>query len=72
MPADKLGRYMTSPEFLKRAQTAVADAVCKLEAKGIKPAYVDRRSSQIVGAGDDEGCEKGSCEGESVPDILKK
>ena len=72
MPADKLGRYMTSPEFLMRAKAAVADAVHKLEAKGIEPVYVDRRSGRIVGGKDDEGCGKGSCEGEAVPDILNR
>ncbi|WP_176059968.1 hypothetical protein [Paraburkholderia sp. BCC1876] len=72
MPADKLGRYMTSPEFLKRAKAAVADAVHKLEAKGIQPAYVDRRAGRIVGGKDDEDRGKGPCEGEAVPDMLKK
>ncbi|XUW88637.1 hypothetical protein OH764_00780 [Burkholderia sp. M6-3] len=35
MPADKLGRYMTSRAFLERAQAAVAKAVRALGAKGI-------------------------------------
>ncbi|WP_459199430.1 hypothetical protein ACQVRX_07315 [Ralstonia pseudosolanacearum] len=43
MPADKLGRYITSPEFLRRANEAVAKAVRELEAKGIKPVYVARQ-----------------------------
>ncbi|CAJ0796068.1 hypothetical protein P3T32_002034 [Ralstonia sp. GP73] len=43
MPADKLGQYMTSPEFLRRANEAVARAVRELEAKGIKPVYVTRQ-----------------------------
>nr|WP_311527967.1 hypothetical protein [uncultured Ralstonia sp.] len=43
MPADKLGQYITSPEFLRRANEAVAKAVRELEAKGIKPVYVTRK-----------------------------
>lgn len=43
MPADKLGRYITSPEFLRRANEAVVKAVRELEAKGIKPVYVTRQ-----------------------------
>lgn len=43
MPADKLGRYMTSPQFLDRANEAIKKAVERLEAKGIKPACVERR-----------------------------
>ncbi|MCP1174499.1 hypothetical protein [Ralstonia chuxiongensis] len=43
MPADKLGQYMTSPKFLRRANEAVAKAVRELEAKGIKPVYVTRQ-----------------------------
>jgi hypothetical protein len=39
MPADKLGRFMTGPEFLRRANAAVVEAVRHLEARGIKPAY---------------------------------
>jgi hypothetical protein len=54
MPADKLGRFMTSSEFLRRANAAVAEAVCLLEARGIKPAYVDRETGQITGDGDAE------------------
>jgi hypothetical protein len=42
MPADKLGRYMTSPEFLRHANAAVGRAVRALEAKGIAPAYITR------------------------------
>ncbi len=71
MPADKLGRYMTSPEFLKRANVAVVEAARQLEAKGIKPVYLDRKTGRIVGGEDDQGREKGSCEGQTVPDILK-
>ncbi|MBA9902271.1 MULTISPECIES: hypothetical protein [Burkholderiaceae] len=46
MPADKLGRYMTSQAFFDRAKAAVADAVRALEAKGIKPAYGERASTR--------------------------
>ncbi|MBO1856665.1 hypothetical protein J4G52_24310 [Burkholderia cenocepacia] len=46
MPADKLGRYMTSQAFFDRAKAAVADAVRALEAKGIKPAYGERDSRE--------------------------
>lgn len=46
MPADnKLGRYITSRTFFERANAAVAEAVCALEAKGIKPAYIVRDST---------------------------
>jgi hypothetical protein len=44
MPADKLGKYMTSSEFLRRANEAVTKSVADLEAKGIKPAYITRPS----------------------------
>lgn len=44
MADDKLGRFMTSPEFLKRANALIALAVGKLEARGIKPAYIRRPS----------------------------
>ena len=44
MSADKLGRFMTSHEFLIRAYTLIARAVGKLEARGIKPAYTHRPS----------------------------
>ena len=37
MPADKLGRYMRSPEFLKRVNEAVSEAVRDLESHGIQP-----------------------------------
>ena len=40
MPADKLGCYMASDVFLKRANAAVKKAVRNLEEKGIKPAYI--------------------------------
>jgi hypothetical protein len=49
MPADKLGRYMTSAAFLRRANAAVAQAVRALEARGIRPAYLDRSTGQIAG-----------------------
>ena len=42
MAADKLGRYMTSPQFIERANAAITKAVRELEAKGIKPAYAVR------------------------------
>ena len=48
MSADKLGRYITSPAFLARANEAVSRAVARLEAKGIKPAYVERGGSGMV------------------------
>jgi hypothetical protein len=50
MPADKLGRYMTSPQFLERANAAVRKAVERLEAKGVKPACVTRRASDTADA----------------------
>jgi hypothetical protein len=49
MPADKLGKYMTSPEFLRRANAAVAKSVANLEAKSIKPAYIARPPTSDVG-----------------------
>lgn len=64
MSADKLGRFMTSPEFLARANAAIAKSVRELEMKGIQPAYVDRNSGRIVGA-------DASCEARYVTDILK-
>ncbi|MGF6755261.1 hypothetical protein [Paraburkholderia sp. GAS42] len=42
MPADKLGRFMTSPEFLRRANAAVVQACRGLQAKGIAPAWIER------------------------------
>lgn len=45
MPADKLGRYITSQAFFDRAKAAVTEAVRELEAKGIKPAYIVREST---------------------------
>ncbi|MFL9867608.1 hypothetical protein PQR67_25815 [Paraburkholderia fungorum] len=45
MPADKLGRYITSQAVFDRAKAAVAEAVRELEAKGIKPAYIVREST---------------------------
>lgn len=46
MPADKLGRYITSELFFERAKAAVAAAVRELEAKGIKPTYIVRDSTR--------------------------
>ncbi|CAE6697372.1 hypothetical protein [Paraburkholderia domus] len=40
--SDRLARFITSPEFLERANAAVRKAVAELEAKGIKPAYIVR------------------------------
>lgn len=62
---------MVSPEFLKRANAAVTKAVQELEAKGIKPAYANRKPVRLVGSSDNTSCEKRSCEGSGVPDILK-
>lgn len=70
MPADKLGRYMQSPEFLKRANAAVAKAVRELEAKGIQPTYLDRKTGRIVGHCDDAAHADDSCEGRRAIDIL--
>ncbi|MDR6384013.1 hypothetical protein [Paraburkholderia caribensis] len=72
MPADKLGRYMRSPEFLKRANHAVAEAVRDLEAHGIQPVYLDRKTGRIAGGSDDALREDGACEGRQHPDILKR
>ncbi|MBY4765584.1 MULTISPECIES: hypothetical protein [Burkholderia] len=70
MSADKLGRFMTSPEFLARANAAIARSVRELEMKGIQPVYVDRSTGRIVGA--DASRKNGSCEGPCVADILKR
>ena len=70
MSADKLGRFMASPEFLARANAAIAKSVRELEMKGIQPAYVDRNTARIVGA--DASLNNGSCEGRCVADILKR
>ncbi|QTO43641.1 hypothetical protein [Burkholderia latens] len=51
MPADKLGRYMTSPLFFERAKAAVEKAVRELEAKGIQPVYMDRETGRLAGDG---------------------
>ncbi|WP_433864625.1 hypothetical protein [Ralstonia wenshanensis] len=48
MPADKLGRYIASDLFLKRANEAIAEAVRGLEARGIQPCYLDRETDLIV------------------------
>ncbi|WP_175794782.1 hypothetical protein [Burkholderia ambifaria] len=70
MSADKLGRFMTSPEFLARANAAIARSVRELEMKGIQPVYVDRNAGRIAGA--DTSRKNGSCEGRCVTDILKR
>ena len=70
MSADKLGRYMRSPEFLKRANEAVVEAVRALESHGIQPVYLDRKTGRIVRGSEDALREIGSCEGRGVPDIL--
>lgn len=46
MPADKLGQYIRSELFLKRANEAIAKAVRELEAKGIKPTYITRQRQE--------------------------
>lgn len=51
MPADKLGLYITSPEFFERAKVAGEKAVRELEAKGIQPCYMDRKTGRLVGEG---------------------
>ncbi|AXV76133.1 hypothetical protein CJO79_03640 [Ralstonia solanacearum] len=51
MPADKLGRFMTSGTFLARANAAVTTAVRRLEMRGITPAYIQRQQSQQSKAG---------------------
>jgi len=71
MPADKLGRYMRSPEFLKRANEAVAEAVRDLELHGIQPVYLDRKTGWIAGGSGNALREDRACEGRRVPDILK-
>ena len=45
MPADKLGRFMTSDLFLARANAAIAKAVRQLEEQGIAPSYIERPQS---------------------------
>ena len=45
MPADKLGRFMTSDLFLARANAAIAKAVHQLEEQGIAPSYIERPQS---------------------------
>ncbi|WP_175771240.1 hypothetical protein [Burkholderia ambifaria] len=70
MSADKLGRFMASPEFLARANAAIAKSVRELEMKGIQPVYADRDAGRIVGA--DASRKNGSCEGRCVTDILKR
>ena len=46
MPAKKLGQYIRSELFLKRANEAVAEAVRELQAKGIKPTYITRQREE--------------------------
>lgn len=46
MSADKLGRFMTSPEFLKRANALIEQAARKLEMRGIQLAYIHRPPRQ--------------------------
>ncbi|CAG9237336.1 conserved hypothetical protein [Paraburkholderia sabiae] len=70
MPADKLGRYMRSPEFLKRANEAVAEAVRDLESHGVQPVYRDQKTGRIVGGRDDASREDGACQGHRLPDML--
>jgi hypothetical protein len=67
MPADKLGRYTTSPEFLRRANAAVTKAVRALEGRGIRPAYVNRSPGQIVGDGIDINREDTGVSGRAGP-----
>ncbi|CAH0439835.1 hypothetical protein [Ralstonia pseudosolanacearum] len=45
MPADKLGRFITSDLFLARANAAIAKAVHQLEEQGITPSYIERPQS---------------------------
>lgn len=40
--SDRLARFITSSEFRERANAAVSKAIDALEAKGIKPSYVER------------------------------
>ena len=62
MPADKLGRFMTSGTFLERANAAVAKAVRRLEKRGIAPAYIQRQPSQQsnIDAGPSDSAQEGS------------
>lgn len=48
MDAGKLGRFITSKAFVERANAAVAKAVSGLEARGIKPVYIERGSPRDV------------------------
>ncbi|WP_175898669.1 hypothetical protein [Burkholderia vietnamiensis] len=70
MPADRLGRYMSSAEFLRRANEAVAEAVHELESHGIQPVYRDRKTGQIIGGGDETLHENDACEDRDRSDIL--
>ncbi|PYE22864.1 hypothetical protein C7410_109160 [Paraburkholderia silvatlantica] len=40
--SDRLSRFITSPEFRERVSAAVEKAIAGLEAKGIKPRYIER------------------------------
>ncbi|MGS1070553.1 hypothetical protein [Burkholderia glumae] len=71
MPADKLGRYMRSPEFLKRANEAVIEAVRGLRLHGIRPVHLDRETGRIVGASYDASSGDAACEERRIPDKLK-
>lgn len=59
MPADKLGRYLTSRECSDRVSAAVAGAIRALEEKGITPTYIKRdlirEQAQAVSAEISEG-----------------
>lgn len=58
MPAKKLGQYIRSELFLKRANDAVAEAVRELEAKGIKPTYITRQRQERSHTTKSEGKEQ--------------
>lgn len=40
--SDRLGRFITSKEFIERANRAVGKAIAELEAKGVRPVYIER------------------------------
>lgn len=50
MPADKLGRFMTSDLFLARANAAVIKAVRRFEEQDIAPTYIRRPPSDELKA----------------------
>ncbi|MBN3817543.1 hypothetical protein G3N57_13400 [Paraburkholderia sp. Se-20369] len=68
MAADKLGRYLTSPEFRARANAAIAKAIRELEAKGIQPVYINRKSRGVVGSSSDVSRESDAHEGPAGAD----